>query len=166
MCNSRCQLSEEILRDLLSFRESPATLLSERSLLQIFEVSLHKTVDRFAPHVPLLLEIPGRDLAKVGHLEDQVQVVVVVVIDHFVELGDVRVVQLRPKLDLRVHLVQVVDHLHCAGAIIPDSPFSLQSWLMHHLHREFDELLFRICSTTLSTTSSRRASHTGAWPRA
>ena len=129
-------------------------MLAERFLLQIFEIRLHKVVDCFAPHVPLLLEIPRSDLAKIGHLKDQVQVVMVVVVDHFVELGDIRVVQLSPKLNLCVHLVQVVDHLHCAGSIVPDGSFSLQSRLMHHLHRKFYELFFRVRATTLNTTTS------------
>ena len=154
VCNSRCQLSKEILCNLFGFRESPATLLGERSLLQIFEIRLHKAVDRLAPHVPLLLEVPRSDLAKVGHLKDQVQIIVVVVVDHFVELGDIRMVQLSPKLNLCVHLVQVVDHLHCAGTIVPDGPFSLQSRLMHHLHCKFNELFFRVRTTTLSSTAS------------
>ena len=53
----RGQLSEEVLGDLLSLAIR-RVLLSQRLLLQIFEVVLHKVEDLLISHVTFLLEVP------------------------------------------------------------------------------------------------------------
>lgn len=100
MCNSGPELSEEILSDLLSFVIYPAILLRQWLLLQIFEIPLDKVIDLFISHIALLLEVPSCDLAQVGHFKDEVQIVMIIVVNHLIELGDVWVIQLRPEFDL------------------------------------------------------------------
>lgn len=68
--------------------------------------------------VELLFVVPGGDLAHVGQLEDQVDVVVVVGVDELEELDDVFVVELGPDLDFIVDFVEVVYHEHLAAFVV------------------------------------------------
>lgn len=65
----------------------------------------------------------------------------IVVVDHFVELGNIGVIELCPQLDLRVHFVEIIYHLHLSFFIVANSPLSLKCRFMHHFHRELYKLL-------------------------
>ena len=105
MRNSSTKLSEQILSNLLSFAIYPAILLRQRLLLQIFEIPFDEVIDLFFSHIALLLEVPSCNLAQVCHFKDEVQIVMIIVVNHLVQLGDVWMIQLRPELNLCVHLV-------------------------------------------------------------
>ena len=107
-----------------------------------FEIVLHEIEYRIVVLVALLLEVPDSDLTEISKLDDQVQVVMVVVIDHLVKLCDVRVVKLRPDLNLVVHLIEIVDHLHLALLVVSDRSLASQCWFVHHFHREFCNLIW------------------------
>jgi hypothetical protein len=148
----RCNLTEQILGHLLNVREV-LLLLLERATAVLLQVTLDKVEYALGAHVTLLFKVPGRNLSQVRNFEDQVQVVVRVVINHLVKLGNVRMVQLGPYLNLHIDLVQVVYHLHFASSVVADGALSLQRRLMHHFHCELSNFI-RVhlgCHSTLVT---------------
>ena len=82
MSNRSCQLSEQVLGNLLAF--IVPTLLGEWFLLYIFEIGFHSVKYLLISHVTLLLEVPICDLTHVCDLQDQIQVIMIVIVDHLV----------------------------------------------------------------------------------
>ena len=93
MGNSGNQLAKQILSNKLNITVY-ATLIRELLTLWmiLLQVCLHEFKNRFTADISLLLEIPGCDLSQVCHLKNQVKIVVIVIIDHLIQLGHVRMV--------------------------------------------------------------------------
>jgi hypothetical protein len=92
MGNGSCQLSEEVLSHLFDFRVAATVLAGQGLLIQLFKVGLNEVIYSLATDISLNRKVPVGYLTEVSHLQNQVQVVVIVVIYHFVQLCDVRVV--------------------------------------------------------------------------
>ena len=68
MGNRSCQLSKQVLGNLLTF--IVPTLLGEWFLLHIFKIGFHSIKNLLVSHVTLFLEVPVCNLAHVCDLQD------------------------------------------------------------------------------------------------
>ena len=142
MSDGSSKLAEQILCHQLRLTVLLALVLQLFSLGMVFlQVLLHEVESLLILNISFLFEVPGRYLAKVSHLKNQIQIVMVVIVDHLVKLGNVWMVQLGPQLDLIVDLVKIIYHLHLALGIVPDGSFPFQGGLVHHLHGKFSHIL-------------------------
>ena len=115
----------------------------------LFKIFLNEFKDLLVAYIPLFLEVPGGDLPQICHLQDQVQIVMIVIINHLVQLCDVWVIESGPQLYLIVYFVHVVDHLHFSVCVISDGSLLPQSWLVHHFHCKLSNVL-HICHAVCS----------------
>lgn len=76
------------------------------------------------------------------------------IVNHFKQFGNIRVIKLCPNFNFVLYLVEVVHHLHLPFKIISNRPLRFQAWFVHYFHSEFSQFNVIILLTNTSAYNS------------
>jgi len=97
------------------------------------------------PFILLIIWIPFCNLTHVCKFKNNVEIIMLIVIDYFIELDKIRMMYRCPVLNFVVNFVQLSYHFHLAFVSIGHSSLLFQSWFMHHFHcKGCNVLLFSV----------------------